>query len=143
MKKISRETADVWASWFQALGDPSRVLMLHLLANEKRPMTIGEMVDALDIGQSTVSHHCRILEEAGFVLCEREGTSTKCRINTRCLAMFPTAADIIMGRAPRAEGTTNGNAPWLESGKKGRQSRRTRTGTVAQHPRNKEEQDDS
>lgn len=143
MKKISRETADVWASWFQALGDPSRVLMLHLLANEKRPMTIGEMVDALDIGQSTVSHHCRILEKAGFVLCEREGTSTKCRINTRCLAMFPTAADIIMGRAPRGDGTTNANAPWLESGKEGRRSRRTRTEIVAQHSPQREEQDDS
>ena len=143
MKKISRETADIWASWFQALGDPSRVLMLHLLANEERPMTIGEMVDALDIGQSTVSHHCRILEEAGFVLCEREGTSTKCRINTRCLAMFPTAADIIMGRAHRGDGTMNANAPWLEARKESRQSRRTRTGIVAKHSPQKEEQDDS
>ena len=113
MKKISRETADVWASWFQALGDPSRVLMLHLLANEKHPMTIGEMVDALDIGQSTVSHHCRILEEAGFVLCEREGTSTKCRINERCLEMFPTAADVVMGRAPMNDEVADGCAPWL------------------------------
>ncbi len=110
---IPRDTAEVWASWFRALGDPTRVLMLHLLASERRPLTIGEMVDALDVGQSTVSHHCRILEQAGFVLCEREGTSTKCRINKRCLEMFPTAADVVMGRAPMDDELADGCAPWL------------------------------
>lgn len=110
---ISRDTAEVWSSWFRALGDPTRVLMLHLLASEKRPMTIGEMVEALDVGQSTVSHHCRILEDVGFVICEREGTSTKCRINKHCLDMFPSAADVIMGRAPTDDDLT-GCAPWVE-----------------------------
>ena len=121
---IPRETAEVWASWFRALGDPTRVLMLHLLASEKRPMTIGEIVEAIDVGQSTVSHHCQILEQTGFVLCEREGTSTKCRINTRCLAMFPTAADVVMGRAPREDDMAHGCAPWLVSESEPRRTRR-------------------
>ena len=90
--------------------------MLHLLASEKRPLAIGEMVEALDVGQSTVSHHCRILEEVGFVLCEREGTSTKCRINNQCLDMFPSAADVIMGRAPKDDLT--GCAPWIAAERK-------------------------
>jgi DNA-binding transcriptional ArsR family regulator len=109
---IPRETAEVWSSWFRALGDPTRVLMLHLLATEKKPLSIGEIVEALDVGQSTVSHHCRILEEVGFVLCEREGTSTKCRINKKCLAMFPSAADVIMGRALK-NSDVPGCAPWI------------------------------
>ena len=124
--KISRETAEVWASWFRALGDPTRVLMLHLLASQKRPMTIGEIVEAIDVGQSTVSHHCQILEQAGFVLCEREGTSTKCRINTRCLAMFPTAADVVMGLAPREDDMARGGAPWLVSENEPRQAGRSK-----------------
>lgn len=111
---IRRETADVWASWFRALGDPTRVLILHLLASERRPLTIGQIVDALDVGQSTVSHHCRVLEDVGFVIAERQGTSTKCRINTQCLDMFPSAADVIMGRAPTDDGLT-GCAPWVAS----------------------------
>ena len=111
--EIPRETAEVWASWFRALGDPTRVLMLHFLASRGRPATIGEIVEALDVGQSTVSHHCRILEQAGFVICEKQGTSTNCRINERCLAMFPTAADVVMGRAPMHEDLGNGCAPWV------------------------------
>ena len=128
---IPRETAEIWASWFRALGDPSRLLMLHLLASRKRPMTIGELVEALDVGQSTVSHHCRILEETGFVLCEREGTTTRCRINARCLTMFPTAADIIMGRGPKEDELADGCAPWLAREGQPRHSRRSRRGSVA------------
>jgi DNA-binding transcriptional ArsR family regulator len=124
---IPRETAEVWASWFRALGDPSRVLMLHLLASKKRAMTIGEIVDALDIGQSTVSHHCQVLEQTGFVVCEREGTSTKCRINMRCLEMFPTAADVVMGRAPMASDLADGCAPWLERDQEDSNPRRRAT----------------
>lgn len=111
--ELSRDTAELWASWFRALGDPSRVQMLQLLASQKRPLAIGEIVDALGLAQSTVSHHCDILESVGFVSCSREGTSTKCEINVRCLEMFPTAADVIMGRAPVAEDMTNGCAPWV------------------------------
>jgi DNA-binding transcriptional ArsR family regulator len=120
---INRTTADVWASWFRALGDPTRVLMLHLLASEKRALTIGEMVEVLDVGQSTVSHHCRILEDVGFVVCEREGTSTKCRINKQCLDMFPSAADVIIGRAPTGDDLT-GCAPWVAAETESRHLRR-------------------
>ena len=110
---LSREAAELWASWFRALGDPSRVQMLQLLASQKRPLAIGEIADTLGLAQSTVSHHCDILETAGFVSCSRVGTSTKCEINVRCLEMFPTAADVIMGRAPAGEDMTNGCAPWV------------------------------
>jgi DNA-binding transcriptional ArsR family regulator len=128
---IPRDTAEVWSSWFRALSDPTRVLMLHLLASEKRPLTIGEMVEALDVGQSTVSHHCRILEDVGFVICEREGTSTRCRINNQCLDMFPSAADVIMGHAPTDDDLT-GCAPWVGSASEPRHLRRpARRGALA------------
>ena len=53
----------VWASWFRALGDASRVLILNRLAVARRPMTVGEVVDVVDVGQSTVSHHLKVLAE--------------------------------------------------------------------------------
>ncbi len=65
--KISRDDATTWAGWFKALGDPTRILILHLLATESRPMNVGEIVDALDVGQSTISHHLQILGETCFV----------------------------------------------------------------------------
>jgi DNA-binding transcriptional ArsR family regulator len=96
---IDREAAAVWASWFRALGDPSRILVLNLLAAKAEPMSVGEIVDALDIGQSTVSHHLKQLADVGFVLVEERGTSNLYRVNDLCLECFPTAAELVMGVA--------------------------------------------
>jgi DNA-binding transcriptional ArsR family regulator len=96
---IDRETAAVWASWFRALGDPSRILVLNLLAAKAEPMSVGDIVEALDIGQSTVSHHLKQLAEVGFVLVEERGTSNLYRVNDLCLECFPTAAELVMGVA--------------------------------------------
>ena len=97
---VGREEAETWATWFKALGDPTRILILNLLSSENRPMSVAEIVDAVDVGQSTVSHHLKILADVRFLLVEREGTSSWWRINENCLACFPTAAELVMGRAP-------------------------------------------
>ena len=47
------------------VGDPSRIVILNLLATAGRPMSVGEIVDELDLAQSTVSHHLKILGEVG------------------------------------------------------------------------------
>jgi DNA-binding transcriptional ArsR family regulator len=52
-------------SIFGALAEPNRRAILDLLLDEERP--VGAIVDALDIGQPTVSKHLRILREAGLV----------------------------------------------------------------------------
>jgi DNA-binding transcriptional ArsR family regulator len=98
---VDRGSADVWASWFRALGDASRVLILNRLAVARRPMTVGEIVDAVDVGQSTVSHHLKVLTETGFVLVERRGNAGLYRVNERCLECFPSAAEVVMGQLPR------------------------------------------
>ncbi len=102
---VSRQDTETWASWFRALGDPTRIEILHLLATSGRPMSVGEIVDAVDVGQSTVSHHLKVLGDVRFALVERAGTTSWWRINDRCLACFPTAAEIVMGRAPAS-------SPW-------------------------------
>jgi DNA-binding transcriptional ArsR family regulator len=110
---VDRATAEVWASWFRALGDGSRVLILNQLALAHRPMTVGEIVDVVDVGQSTVSHHLKLLAETGFVLVERQGTTSLYRVNERCLSMFPSAADVVMGRIPRSDADPSiCAAPW-------------------------------
>jgi DNA-binding transcriptional ArsR family regulator len=109
--KIDRNAAQTYARWFQALADPSRIVILNLLADARQPMTVGEIVAAVDIGQSTVSHHLKLLAQVGFVHVTQQGTSRYYRVNQRCLAAFPTAAELVMG-LPRAEPA--GTAPWTE-----------------------------
>jgi DNA-binding transcriptional ArsR family regulator len=95
---LDRRTADEYASWFKALSDGTRIQIVSLLARRGEPMNVGEIVAAVDVGQSTVSAHLKQLAEVRFVLVERQGTAAFYRINEACVSCFPTAADVVMGR---------------------------------------------
>jgi L-amino acid N-acyltransferase YncA/DNA-binding transcriptional ArsR family regulator len=95
---LDRAVATEYASWFRALADATRVQIVTLLARRGEPMSVGAITAALDVGQSTVSAHLKVLAEVRFVLAERRGTSALYRINEACVNCFPTAADIVMGR---------------------------------------------
>ena len=98
---VDRASAEVWASWFRCLGDGSRVLILNRLALARRPMSVGEIVEVVDIGQPTVSHHLKVLAETGFVVVEQRGNVRLYQVDSRCLAVFPAAAEVVMGQRPR------------------------------------------
>ena len=95
---LDRATAAEFASWFKALADPTRIQIVSLLARRGTPMAVGEIVAAVDVGQSTVSAHLKVLADVRFVLANPQGTSTYYRINDACVDCFPTAADIVMGK---------------------------------------------
>ena len=127
---VDRNSAEVWAGWFRALGDASRVLILNRLAVARRPLTVGEIVDAVDVGQSTVSHHLKLLADTGFVHVERRGTASLYRVNERCLQIFPSAAEVVMGQLPRYDPSpTACAAPWQapDTRSDGEPARRTRS----------------
>lgn len=95
---LDREQAETYANWFRAVSDATRVQILHLLAASREPMSVGAIVERVAVGQSTVSHHLKILTEARFVLVEAAGTANLFRVNEACIECFPSAADIVMGR---------------------------------------------
>jgi len=102
---LDRATAETYASWFRALADPSRVQIVEYLARQARPLPVGEIVAAVGLAQSTVSQHLKILIDVRFVLVEPVGNARHYRININCIACFPSAADVVMGRpAPTAIG---------------------------------------
>jgi phosphinothricin acetyltransferase len=59
----------------------------------------GEIVAAVQVGQSTVSQHLKVLAAVRFVLAERRGTARYYRINAACVGRFPTAAGLVGGLA--------------------------------------------
>ena len=97
---LDRQTAEDYASWFRCLADPTRIQILHLLAANDGPMTVGQIVQHVGVGQSTVSHHLKVLAKMRFVTVEYAGTSSHYQVNRNCLTAFPTAADVVMGRKP-------------------------------------------
>lgn len=56
---------------FRALGDETRLRILEQLGTGER--SVSDLVVLLDIGQSLMSHHLRILREAGLVIDRRDG----------------------------------------------------------------------
>ncbi|MDW7674414.1 MAG: metalloregulator ArsR/SmtB family transcription factor [Bacillota bacterium] len=59
------------AEQFKALSDETRLKILSLLTEQD--LCVCEIIDALNMTQSAVSHHLKILKNAGFVEDRREG----------------------------------------------------------------------
>ncbi len=55
------------------LADPNRILILYTLS--EHPSNVSDLAIALDLPQSTVSRHLKILRERGMVAAQREGQS--------------------------------------------------------------------
>ncbi len=58
----------------RALGDPTRLGIIGLLARQRQPTCVCDLVGHFSQGQPTISHHLRILREAGLLDCTRRGT---------------------------------------------------------------------
>jgi DNA-binding transcriptional ArsR family regulator len=101
MKRIERAEAVEWAAWFRALADPTRLQVLNAIAAHDGGLTIGELVEQVEIGQSTVSHHVRVLAGGGYIVHTRDGTSSRVAVNADCLSALPDAAHAVLG-TPRA-----------------------------------------
>lgn len=72
-KEIDEETLFIVTQTFKALGDPTRVRILHLLFQKE--CSVNEIADTLDIVQSTVSHQLRFLKNLRLVKYRRAGTT--------------------------------------------------------------------
>ncbi len=59
---------------FKALSDETRIRVMKLLVNCKKPICVCEIVDSLQLPQYLVSRHLNILKRAGLVEDSREGT---------------------------------------------------------------------
>jgi DNA-binding transcriptional ArsR family regulator len=94
--KLGVGRARAYAGWFKALADPTRIRILNLLAANRDPVCVCDIVKHFPIGQPTISHHLRILRARRFVFAQRRGTFMYYRVNLKCLGEFPHAARLIM-----------------------------------------------
>jgi ArsR family transcriptional regulator, arsenate/arsenite/antimonite-responsive transcriptional repressor len=61
------------AALAKALGDPVRVQLVDVLRKAGGDVCVCELVPLFDLSQPTVSHHLKVLREAGIVDSERRG----------------------------------------------------------------------
>jgi ArsR family transcriptional regulator, arsenate/arsenite/antimonite-responsive transcriptional repressor len=66
---------------FRALGEPTRVQIIHILAAATEPVCVCDFTAAFDLGQPTINHHLAKLREAGLVTSTRRGLWTFYQLN--------------------------------------------------------------
>jgi ArsR family transcriptional regulator len=70
---LAPSQSDALAERLKALADPTRLRMLDLLAQQSAPLCVCEINEHFAQRQPTISHHLRILREAGLIDCEKRG----------------------------------------------------------------------
>lgn len=72
---LDRQTADDLARLLKAVADPARLQLLSLIkASDAGQACVCDLTESLGLSQPTVSHHLKILTEAGLITRERRGT---------------------------------------------------------------------
>ena len=87
--RLTPDEAVNLAAIFRALGEPARLQMLSLIAVQpSQEVCACELVEPLGLSQPTVSHHLKVMYEAGLLERERRGTWIYYRILPEKLAML-------------------------------------------------------
>lgn len=70
---ISLREQDRIVAAFKALGDPTRLDIYRLIAAQESPLCVCDIVTRFEVSQPTISHHLKVLREAGLVSVSRRG----------------------------------------------------------------------
>ena len=71
---VSVKSTDPDVELLQAIADPVRLAIVRQLAAEREAVCACDFTECCDVSQPTVSHHLRVLREAGVVTTQRRGT---------------------------------------------------------------------
>ncbi|WP_207843640.1 ArsR/SmtB family transcription factor [Williamsia soli] len=93
------------AHMFKALSDPVRLRLLSLVASHQGgEACVCDISGSFDLSQPTISHHLKVLRQAGLLDCERRGTwvyywvipSALQQLSSVLSAVDPTADDVAL-----------------------------------------------
>ncbi|MFE7111860.1 ArsR/SmtB family transcription factor [Streptomyces sp. NPDC057575] len=72
---MDEDRAAELAKVFKALGDPVRLRLLSMIASRNGgEICVCDLTPAFDLSQPTISHHLKLLKQAGLIASERRGT---------------------------------------------------------------------
>ncbi len=70
-ENLMREIDHLHAEICNGLADPKRIALLY--AMRRRPLTVTQLSEAVELPQATVSRHLKVLRDRGMVTARREG----------------------------------------------------------------------
>src|SRR5262245_4433203 len=77
----------------RALADESRLEIFHLISSQPEPICVCDVVARFDLSQPTISHHLKVLREAGLVTVSRRGVWAYYAADPRGLARLRASLD--------------------------------------------------
>src|ERR671923_2785456 len=101
---LPEEARDELAARFKALADPTRVALVNRLSAADE-VCVCNLNAAFDLSQPTISHHLRILREAGLVDATRRGTWAYYRLVPEAIDPLPGAPGGLSASSSCASGT--------------------------------------
>jgi ArsR family transcriptional regulator, arsenate/arsenite/antimonite-responsive transcriptional repressor len=84
---LSEQAAGDLAAVFKALGDPVRLRLFSLIASHAAgEACVCDLTGEFDVSQPTISHHLKVLREAGLLSSERRASWVYYRVEATALA---------------------------------------------------------
>ena len=108
-RRVERELLDggsdlgTVAEWLDALGDERRFRIVYRLCRD-RPMTTGQLAEALDASQNTLYYHVTALADAGLIEAVGEGRSRRYRPTTTGLSVAENVFAAVERGTARGDG---------------------------------------
>jgi ArsR family transcriptional regulator len=88
--RLSAEAVQQFSEDLQILAHPIRMQILDILGRSAGQVCVCDLEVALPVKQPTVSHHLRLLREAGLIDCERQGLLAYYFVQREALAALRT-----------------------------------------------------
>ena len=70
---LERSQAESGATLLASIADPTRLSIVNMLAGSSEAVCVCDITDSFTLGQPTISHHLRILREAGLIVGDKRG----------------------------------------------------------------------
>ena len=102
---LGEADAKAMAGKFKALSDPVRLRLLSLIAShDGGEACVCDLTGEFDVSQPTISHHLRVLREAGLIDCERRGTWVYYWVLPDALSRLSSLLETAPGLSTTSEG---------------------------------------
>jgi len=98
-----RDAADV-VDMFKALSDATRFEIFRLVAAQNAPICACDVVDRFQVSQPTISHHMKVLRDAGLIGVSRRGVWAYYAVEPRGLEVLRESIDSFIPAELRATG---------------------------------------
>jgi len=91
---LTAEEAEGTAGLFKALGDPTRVRIVNVIATAREPVCACVFNESLELSQPTVSHHLKKLTDAGLLEREQRGKWAYFSLKREAVEVLAAVADL-------------------------------------------------